>query len=453
MPAGMARAARCQPDLSFGAILTMTWPIIVANAAGPILGLVDTAVIGNQGDVESLGAIALGSLVFNFIAWTFGFLRMGTTGLVAQAEGRGDGLEIRATLGRAMCLGLAVSCLLLVLQQPIIEFSLWVLDASPNVAATARAYLRVRLWGTPASLPLLGVLGTLIGLGESRRLLFVQVVLNVVNIALDLLFAAKLGWGAWGVALGTALSQWVALGLGFWLVVDVLRKRNAENAPFWPWERIRDIRQLFDTLRIHRDIMLRTMLLLFGFMWFVRQSAQFGDETLAANHVLLQFVSFSAFFLDGFAHVAESLTGQALGSGDRERFDTVVRRSTILAVVTAIGLAIAIFVVGPWGVRRLTDLSDVRAIAEQRVWFAAVYVLVAVWAFQLDGIFIGATRSVAMRNASLFAVSFFVACAIPLANAFGNAGLWTAFIGYAAARAISLGVLLPGLRKEAHRSE
>lgn len=424
----------------------MAWPIIVANATVPLLGMVDTALIGNLGGVRDLGAIALSSLIFSFLYWGFGFLRMGTTGFVAQAAGAGDETEVRAVLGRAIGMALAIGLALLLLRGPLGALSLELLHGSPDVEALSLRLFSLRLWGAPASLATLAVRGTLIGLGLSRDLLLLELVLNGLNLALNLTFAGALRWGAPGIALGTALAEWISLGFSLSLIWLRLRARKPAQEPFWPWARMLRGQAALALLRANGDIMVRTVLLLFGFAWFTDQSARFGDVVLAANHVLLQFLSFAAFFLDGYAFAAETLIGTAIGARRRAAFDVAVARSSELAALSALLLALAVLAVGPWLIDLLTDLPAVRATARALIPLAALYVLLAVGAFQLDGIFIGATRTRDMRNAALVSTGVFVLAAWWLTARDGNRGLWLAFIVFVVARAAALAAHYPALR-------
>ncbi len=429
-------------------VFALAWPIIIANAATPLLGLVDVAVIGNVGTTADLAAIALGSLVLTFVYWLFGFLRMGTTGFVAQAAGAGNEAEVRASLARALLLAGVIGAALLLLQGPIATAAFFVLDASPGVESVARDYYAIRIWGAPASLARFAVVGVLIGLGLSRQLLGLQVLLNGLNIALDAVLAGALGWGVAGIAWGTVISEWLTLVVGVILVFTVLRQREREARPFISWNRLVDPASLMQTLAANRDIMIRTLLLLCGFGLFTRAGAQFGDDVLAANHVLLQFVSFSAFFLDGFAHVAEALVGQALGKRRLADLDVAVRRTTEQAAVTALALGLVILAAGRPLVGALADLPEVVELAGAYRYHAALYVTLSFAAFQLDGIFIGATRGRDMRNAAL--VSFLVFGMVWWSlSPLGNHGLWVAFIIYVVARAATLAVRYPALRRAA----
>lgn len=429
------------------AIFRMAWPIMLANAAAPLLGLSDTAVLGNMGGTAELGAIAVGGLIFNFVYWTFGFLRMSTTGFTAQARGAGDSSEVRAALGRSLLLAGVIGAALIILSPLIGRAAFQLLGASPRVEAAAADYFFVRIWGAPATLGMYALTGSFIGLGMSRRLLLTQLLLNGLNVALDIWFAGVLNWGARGIAWGTVISEWLALGFGLWLARAVLMRSSGNESPIWDLGSLLDRKKLRQTLGANADIMLRTFTLLSGFGWFTNQSAAFGDTTLAANHVLLQFVSFSAFFLDGYAFVAESLVGAAVGAKQRHRFDQAVRRSTELALGTAGVLALSILCGGGAMVQLLTSVDAVRQEAIRYLPLASAYVFIGAITFQLDGVFVGTTRTRAMRNASFEALLVFLVASLALTRCFANTGLWLAFCIYVATRALTLAFRFPALRR------
>lgn len=431
--------------MNHAAIWHRAWPIILANAAVPLLGIVDTAVIGNLGNLSQLGAIAFGAMIFSFIYWSFGFLRMGTTGFTAQAAGAQDEAEVRATLGRALLLSSGLGLCIIGLQWPLAHLAVALLNGSPEVEAITLDYFTIRIWGAPATLSIFALTGCLIGLGRSRHLLLVQVFLNGLNILLDVLFAGVFGWGAEGIALGTVLAEWATVVFAAGLVLTLLRQRQTDQESFWPRSRIADVPKMMRLMAANTDILLRTLLLLFSFAWFINQSAEFGDAVLGANHILLQLVSFSAFFLDGYAFVAEALVGEALGAKRRQDLAIAVRRSTELAAATALVLAVLILCSGGLAISVLTDMVAVRAAAESTLAWAALYVLLSFAAFQLDGIFIGATRTREMRNASFVSVIVFMLAWWWLTPLYGNQGLWCAFVIYVCARAIALAAYYPGL--------
>ena len=427
-------------------VVRLAWPVVIASSSVPLLGIADTAVLGNTGTVAELGAIALGALVFSFVYWSFGFLRMGTTGFTAQASGALDTAEVRATLGRALLLALGISFGLVVLQRPIIHAALALFGAGPEVEDLTRAYFDLRIWGAPASLATFAVLGTFVGLGRMRHLLATQVALNGLNIVLDVVLGGVLGFGIQGIAIGTAIAEWSTLGLALWLAIRVLSAERRDEEEFWPRERIFDTERARRTISANADIMVRTLFLLLGFAWFTNKGASFGDEVLAANHILLQLISLSAYLLDGYAHATETFVGRAFGAGDRKTFDRAIRASTELSAVSALGLAVLVALLGPLAIAGLTDLDPVRAVAETYLPLTATYVLVSFAAFQLDGIFIGATGTREMRNASVVSCLAFIAGSLPAIAVWMNVGLWVSFIGYVVLRALVLGSYLGRLR-------
>jgi len=436
------------PDsITYRYLLEKAWPIILANAAVPLLGLVDTAVIGNVGTVTDLGAIAFGALIFSFVYWSFGFLRMGTTGSVAQALGAADQTEIRAVLGRALILAVALGLILIMMQWGIRLVALALLDGSAAVEDVTAQYFNIRIWGAPATLATFALMGVLIGLGNSRQLLLVQLFLNGLNISLDIYFAGVLDWGVEGIALGTIIAEWSTVIFAVWLIMRELNSRRELGSEFWPRSRLLDGAALKKMLAANRDIMIRTLLLVFSFGFFINQSAQFGDVVLAANHILLQLISFAAFFLDGYAFVVESLVGSSLGARRRDSFDIAVKRSSILALVTAAVLALLLLLFGSSAVVVLTDIEPVQAAAQGSLFLAAIYIFFSFAAFQLDGIFIGASFTRQMRNAAILSIAVFLLAWWMLMDRFGVNGLWWAMIIYVAARADALLLFYPALRE------
>jgi len=433
-------------SITYRYLISKAWPIILANAAVPLLGLVDTAVIGNVGSVEDLGAIAFGALIFSFVYWSFGFLRMGTTGFTAQAAGAGDEIEVRAVLGRALLMAVGLGTLLILLQWPIRVIAFLLLDGTDSVEILASDYFQIRIWGAPATLTNFALMGLLIGLGLGKSVLLVQLFLNSLNILLDVWFAAILELGVAGIALGTVVAEWLTVALAGYLIFRKLQQNKIPNESFWPKARVLDKPMLMKTLSANADIMIRTLLLVFSFAFFVNQSARFGDVLLAANHILLQLISFAAFFLDGYAFVVEAITGTAIGAGQLVRFDLAVRRTSTLALVTAIGLAILTWVWGHLAVGLLTDITEVRSAAADMLFFAALYIACSFAAFQLDGVFIGASFTREMRNAATLSLLVFLLVWWLLERALGINGLWWAMIIYVVARAGALLMYFPSLR-------
>lgn len=419
-------------------IIKLAIPVILANASVPLLGLADTAAIGQTGAAADLGAIALATLIFNFVYWGFGFLRMGTTGFIAQAIGANDQDEVHALLFRAILMGLGIGILLIVLQRAIGEFSIYLLNGSEAVKSLVREYFYVRIWGAPATLITFTLLGTFIGAGWTTQLLIIQLFLNGLNILLNLLFVVGFGLGVKGIALGTLIAEWFTVFFALVLLLRKLQVQRSIDRFHQLITQIFDKDKLISLVRVNSDIMIRTLALLSGFAWFANQGAEFGDTVLAANHVLLQFISLSAFFLDGYAHVAEMLAGKAYGAKDRVQFVRDVNHSSWLAAITALFLGVGIYAAGDFFVRLLSQDPGVQTVASEHLIYAALYIVLSFAAFQLDGVFIGVTRSKEMRNATVGALLIFLTFALILTPVYGNVGLWVSFIIYVVARAFFL---------------
>jgi len=423
-------------------------PIILANLAVPLLGIVDTAVIGHLGSVVPLAAIAIGSQIFNFLYWGMGFLRMGTTGLTAQADGAGEESEVRAVLVRSLLIGVAIGVGLVVIQRPVVAVAEFVFQSGPDVTEMAREYFLIRIWGAPATFASYVALGWFIGLRKTRVVMVLQVFLNSVNIILDVLFVVGFGWGVRGVALGTLISEWSAAALALALIAAQIRKRRVDRDCGGWRDRVFDSRAVIATIDVNRDIFLRTVLLIAAFAWFTRQGARAGDVILAANHVLLQFLVLSAFFLDGFAFSTEALIGQAVGARSRQDVVRAVRLTTVLAAATAAATTIAFAIFGPAVIDRLATAPEVRSAARVFLIYAVFHPLVGVWCFQLDGIFIGATRTRDMRNAMVASFAIYIAAWWLLWDPLGNHGLWIALLLFFVARGVTLALRYPALVRD-----
>ena len=418
-------------------------PIILSNVTVPLLGAVDTAVVGHLAHAYYLGAVAVGALIFSFLYWGFGFLRMGTTGLTAQAHGAEDNDEVRATLARALIIAAALALAILVLQGAVIGLAMALIEASPEVERHARAYYAIRIWGAPAALGNYVVLGWFLGIQNARAGLALQIVINGVNIVLDLVFVIGLGLAVEGVALATLIAEYVGLALGLWMIFAALRRLGGR----WRLDRIVDAPSLRRMAGLNRDIFLRTLCLVSAFAYFTAQSATMGDVVLAANAVLMNLLHFMAYGLDGFAHAAEALIGRAVGAGDRAAFRGAVRTSTIWALWTAVAFSALYAALGATIIDVLTGVEEVRATARAVLPWMIAAPIVSVWGYQLDGIFLGATRSSEMRNAMVLSLVIYLVAVTVLKPLWGNHGLWLAFLVFMVGRAVTLGAYYPRIER------
>lgn len=416
-------------------VLSLAWPVVLAQAATAMTGVVDTVVMGLYGDKADLAAVAIASASFGFIYWGFGFLRMSTTGLVAQASGAGDDAEARAVLIRALGLGAVIGLMLVVLFPPIRWAALAAFEAEADVESLAKGYFNARIWGAPALLMTFGITGWLIATGRTGQLLAFQVVMNVVNAGLDTWFVAGLGLGPAGIGAGTAIAEWTALLFGLVLIRGALRNPA----------RLLDRDRLKALFAANRDIMIRTLALVFSFAWFVRSGTTQSTAIVAGNEVLLQFITVSAFVLDSFAFVAEKEVGEAYGAKDRPRLRRAIRITSELAIAFGAATALLFLLAGGPVIDLFVRDADARAAAIAYLPYCAAVPLIGVAAWQLDGIFLGATRGKALRTAGVAAAAAYVVSDLLLRPPFGNTGIWAAFLAMYVYRAIFLGAYLPGL--------
>ena len=418
--------------------LALAWPIMLAQVAMATTGIVDTAVMGRYGTAVELAAVGLAAVVFSFLYWGFGFLRMATTGLTAQADGAGEGQEVNAILMRALMLGAALGVLLVITFPLTSRIALALFQAESAVEIEASGYFWARIWGAPAILMGYAISGWLIGTGRTRALLAMQIVLNGINAGLDYAFVAIWDWGATGIGAGTAIAEWAALGFG----LIIVRKGLG------PGPRLFDRAKLLALFNANRDIMIRTLALLFTFAWFVNSGARQGTAALAGNQVLLQFIAVSAFVLDAFAFVAEKEAGAAYGARDRARLKRAMRVTSEIALVCGAAFALIFWLGGGAVIEAfIADPAAREAALAYLPWCAAVP-LIGVAAWQLDGLFLGTTQGEAVRNAGVMAMLAYLASDLLLAPAFANAGVWTAFLLSYAYRAGALALYWPRLMQQ-----
>ena len=421
-------------------LLAIAAPIVLSNVTVPLLGAVDTAVVGQMGQAAPIGAVGLGAIVLASFYWIFGFLRMGTTGLAAQAHGAGA-LPLRnAILLRALLIGLGAGGLCILLQSGLFWAAFRLAPASDEVEGLARDYLALRIWGAPATIALYAVTGWLIAVERTRAVLVLQLWMNGLNILLDLAFVLGLGWGVEGVALATLIAEWSGLGLGLWLCRDGLALLGAR---LWDGAALRRMAS------VNGDILLRSVLLQGSFTAFLFLGAGRGDVTLAANQVLMQFLEITAYALDGFAFAAETLVGQAVGARPRDRLGAVLRLAMQWGFAGAALLSLAFALAGPQIIDLMTTAPDVRAEARLYLGWLMLAPLIGVASWIWDGAYIGATATKEMRNAMIFCVAAYALSLSVLLPAFGNHGLWAGLMLLNLLRGVTLGLIWPAAARRA----
>lgn len=425
-------------------VVRIAWPIVLSNATVPLLGIVDTGVIGQLGQAAPIGAVGLGAVILTAIYWIFGFLRMGTSGLTAQARGADDAPEVAAMLTRSLLIGGAGGLLVLLVHVPLFAAAFALAPASAEVEALAQDYMTIRVWSAPAMIALFGMTGWLIAMERTAAVLVIQLVMNGLNIALNLWFVLGLDWGVGGVAWATFIAEWGGLACAFILCRDAFR------VPAWRnWALIFDRARLTRIASVNTDILLRSLMLEVVMLSFIFLGSGLGDVTLAANQVLVQFLHVSSYMMDGFAFSAEALVGQAVGARARG----AVRRASILTSQWGLGagvvLALGFALFGGMAIDALAVSPDVREAARSYLpWMIAAPVFGAA-AWMLDGIFIGATRTRDMRNMMFVSLIVYGLALLALVPLFGNHGLWIGLLVSFVVRGITLGARYPALERAA----
>jgi len=433
-------------EVTHARVFAIAGPAMLANLTTPLLGIVGTAVIGRLGEARLLGAVAMSALVFDCIFWVFGFLRMGTVALTAQALGAGDTTEQRAVLARALLIAAVIGVALIALQAPLAAVIYRLMGGSAAVTEAAQSYFFIRIWSAPFALASYAVLGWLVGLARTGLALALQIAVNVINMAATAWLVLEAGWGVNGAALGSVIAEVTGFIASLAVAFVLLRGRTGLR-----WAQVLDRGKLVRMLAVNRDIMIRTMALIAAFAFFTARGARAGDTVLAANAVLHNFTMIGSFFLDGFATAAQQLCGQATGARDRSAFSRAVR--LILGWGTGFGVATTLLFLaaGDPLIDTMTSSSEVREAARHFMPFAAFAPVAGVLAYAYDGIYIGATWARDMRNLMIAALAIYFAAWWAL-GALGNAGLWWALLIFLLARGVLQAARYPALMRTTFRA-
>ena len=404
----------------------------MSNITVPLLGLVDVAITGHLGSAAYIGAIALGGMLFNVVYWIFGFLRMGTSGLTAQALGAGKREETIEWLLRSQTIGMGIAVALLLLQVPIRELALLVMQPTEEVRAFTVTYFNICIWGAPATLGLFGLNGWFIGMQNSRVPMAIAITQNVVNILASLCFVFGLGMKVEGVALGTLIAQWCGFLMGLFLClryVDISLFRMFKGRAV-SGKSLFDRQSMLRFFEVNRDIFFRTICIVSVMLFFTSAGSWQGEVILAVNTLLMQLYLLVSYVMDGFANAGEALSGKYYGAGDRSSLRLTVRRLFVWATLMATGFTVVYVLGGKPFLGLLTDEPSVVEASADYVWWAYLIPFVSMGAFMWDGIFIGLTASRQMLQ-SMFAaaVTFFVLYYL-LHPSLGNHGLWAAFLAF-----------------------
>ncbi len=424
-------------------VFLLAIPLILSNLTQPLLSMVDTILSGHLPTPAVLGGVAVGGIFFNAIYWSFGFLRMATTGLVAQSHGAGDQDQLMHHFGRALVTALLIGALILALQKPLISAALALLGASGEVHRNALIYCSIRIWSAPAALANYTILGYLLGRQHARIALLLQAMINVVNVILALTLVLWRHWGVAGIATATMTAEWTGCILGFALMLAIGARPSQVR-----WSDLVDAGSLRRLFALNRDIFLRTVCLVAAYAWFTRTGARSGNAILAANAVLINFLWIAGYGLDGFANATEALVGEAIGARRVADFRAVLKASAVSAFTVSAALSLLYLLFGRNIIAAFTDQQAIRLLAAQFLPWLIILPMVAVWSFLLDGVFIGATRAQELRDSMLISLAGFLGLAVVLTARFGNHGLWCAMLAFMALRAATLALRLRGIERK-----
>lgn len=411
-------------------ILHIALPAIVSNITVPLLGLVDVSIVGHLGDTAYIGAIAVGGMIFNVMYWLFGFLRMGTSGMTSQSYGRRDLPEVVRLLVRSLGVGWAVAFLMILLQVPLRDFALFIMEPTESVRHYAELYFNILIWGAPATLGLYSFTGWFIGMQNSRLPMAIAITQNVVNIVASLVLVFCLGLKVEGVALGTLVAQYAGLFIAFgaWFSVYGRLRKYFCRIDLFGWSQMKGF------LSVNRDIFLRTLCLISVMLFFTSAGSWQGEMILAVNTLLMQFYMIFSYIMDGFAYAGEAISGKYYGAGNKVGLSAAVRHLFSWGAVMTVAFTLLYIIGGNAFLSLLTDDKIVIAAAGSYFYWAALIPLAGVAAFIWDGIYIGCTKTRGMLISMFVSAITFFAVYYSLRQSMGNHGLWLAFIMYMAMR-------------------
>ena len=411
-------------------ILQIALPSIVSNITVPLLGMIDVAIVGHMGSPVYIGAVAVGSMIFNLVYWLFGFLRMGSSGLTAQALGRRDLTEVTRLLVRSVSVALAISLSLIILQIPLKWLMFWLIGPTPDVAPFASTYFNIVIWGAPASLSLFCLMGWYIGMQNTRIPMLISIMQNVVNILASLMLVYGFGMKVEGVALGTIIAQYAGLLMAIGLLARYYRQI------FRYFQKDRIFQKMGAFFAVNRDIFLRTLCLVAVNLFFTSAGARQGAIILSVNTILMQLYLFFSYFMDGFAFAGEALGGKAYGAHNGIAFRETLHRLWMWMLIVTIAYTLLYIIAGPWIVALLTDDSLVLEASREYLWWAWLIPIAGSVAFIWDGVFIGITATRGMLVSSFLSALTFFAVYLLAEGMMGNHGLWLAQIVYLAMRGV-----------------
>lgn len=424
-------------------ILRLTIPNVISNISVPLLGMADVAIAGHIGSDTTIGALAIGTTIFNFIYWNCAFLRMGTSGLTAQAYGAGNRRECNALLVRALTVALVLSSVLLIMQEPLAKGALYVMGGSENVSGMAYEYVMARIWAVPAAISIFALQGWFIGMQDSKTPMWIAIFANVVNIAFSLLFTFVFGMGITGIAWGTVVSQYMSLALA----LTIYRiKYYTSDSPLAIKVSLR-LGEMMRFFKVNRDVFLRTFCVVVAYTLFTKMSAYYGDVVLATNSLLMQLFTLFSYMVDGVAYAAEAISGKCVGEGNYDKLRKACKAFMIWGAVVAL-LYVGVYIVAWEEILMLFSPSaEVMACAGEYIGWIIAVPLVCFIPFMIDGIMLGTTRTAPLRNTVAISLAIQIALLVLLKDIAGNAAVWISFLAFLFMRGV---LLIPELNRLMH---
>ena len=416
-------------------ILKLSIPIFFANLAIPLVGIIDTGLMGNLGNLSYLSATSVAANLFSMIFWSFGFLRMGTVGLVSQAYGKEDYSEIFNIVVRNLVFVLLISLILILLQSYIFNLSVGIFNLSDTTRQFYQDYFQIRIWSAPAELTLYIITGLFIGLQKTKISSLAIGLFSILNIILSIIFVSKFDLNIKGVAYGTLFS---ALFISISFLIYTFLYLNRMSKLKIKFDELIDLKKIKNIFNININIFIRTILLTFSFLWFTYLGSQIGEDYIAANAILINLVFLSAFILDAYAFSTEGMVGYSLGKKDITLFKKIVQNSFILSSITGLIISIIYFLINNFVINLMSNIEEIRNLSSSYAVWLIIMPLISSFCFQFDGIFIGVSQTKELRNAMIFSVFSYLVISIFLTGLMGNTGVWISLCIFMILRALSL---------------
>jgi len=420
---------------SIGYILKLSIPIFFANLAIPLVGIIDTALMGNLGNLSYLSATSVAANLFSMIFWSFGFLRMGTVGMVSQALGQNNYKEILNIILRNLFFVLIISTFIIFLQYFILNLSLQIFELTDLTKEFYTQYFKIRIYSAPGELTLYIITGLFVGLQKTKISSFAVGFFSVLNIILSVFFVKVYNLDIRGVAFGTLISALITSLLFLSYTFVYLKKYTLLSFNLYEIFKLDKLKNIFN---INFNIFIRTILLTFSFLWFTYLGSQIGEDFIAANAILINLVFLSAFILDAYAFSTEGMVGYSLGKKDLNLFKIILKNSFILSSLTGLIISIIYFFINEWAINLMSDIAEIRSLSSTFAIWLVIMPFISSFCYQFDGIFIGVSQTRELRNAMIFSVTIYLIISIILTNFYSNTGIWISLCIFMILRALSL---------------